>query len=447
MSRQADSVNKQHPSNQSQWPARVTQLAVHFSHTGWLLLILIGSSFSSTAFAQQNDCADALALQHSFSSGATWSLCAAVNNDHGLTVSSVHYQAPGDSSRSVLGELHLGQLLLHYHDAAQAEPQIRPAQSLETPTSSEVSRQLELTKEQEPPVQTAVDLQDDAPAIKPVRFNEQSCDGEHLGTASQPGTICAIIKNNRTLAKYAQRPSLNSQSWELASAFARDALIWTSAVTFTEDGQIRPAVRLSGRASRSNVDTRYAATLPLPIDPLTRATVLATWRMVFKLDTDTADKVEQFDFPLDTEGGNRRPMRVSPITTETLRRVDRQTFRGWRIVDVSGAGYYLDPSNSGFTYSSRSENWAQFDMAFSRLDTCERYALLNNGDTSGNCGTGLDDFVNGESLTDAAPVVWYSQMRNVDLTLEDWPVISELALSFDLLPFDWTASSPFELIE
>jgi len=447
MSRDTDSLSRQRAFVHNRWPERTRLSAVRLIHAGFLLLVLTGGSFASSVFAQQNDCTNAVALQHSFSSGASWSLCAAVNNDHGLTVSSVYYRAPGDSSRSVLAELHLGQLLLHYHDATEAEPQIRPPQPLRIQPSINATRQLELSTAQELRVLTYDDLQDDAQTIEPVRFTERSCNGERLGADSQPDTICAITKNNRTLAKYAQRPSLNSQSWELASAFARDALIWTSAVTFTEDGQIRPAVSLSGRASRSNTDTRYAATLPLPIDPLTRATVFATWRMVFNLDTDAADKIEQFDFPLDNQSGNRRPMQVSPIITETLRRVDRQTFRGWRMVDGSGAGYYLDPSNNGFSYSSRSENWAQFDMAFSRLATCERYALLNINDVSINCGTGLDDFVNGESLIDAVPVVWYSQMRNMDLTLEDWPVISELALSFDLLPFDWTASSPFELIE
>lgn len=384
------------------------------------LLLFCASLSSSPLLARQDDCGDGVSLQHSFVSGASWSLCASVDNNHGLRVSSVHYRAPGDSLRSVLADAHLGQLLLHYHDSAQAEPQVNTSQ----PNA------------------------DDTATSRPIKFTDASCPGVRLGTTSEPDSLCEIIKNNRTLAKFAQRPSLNSQSWELASAISRDALVWTTAITFTEDGQIRPAVRLSGRASRNNTDTRFASALPSGLPSLTRAAVRSTWRMVFDVDTDSADRIEQFDFPLDAQRGNVRPMQISAVNTEALLNVNRETFRGWRMVDGGGgAGYYLDPANSGFSYTSRSNNWAQFDMAFTRLNTCEQYASLNVQTSNQECGNNLDDFVNGESLINSTPVAWYSQMRNMDLTLEDWPVISEFALTFDLIPFDWTASSPFELIE
>ncbi len=386
---------------------------------GSTLLLFFVSLSSSPLLAQQDNCGDGVALQHSFVSGATWSLCASVDYNHGLRVSSVHYRAPGDSLRSVLADAHLSQLLLHYHDSPQAEPQVNVSQL----------------------------GADDTTLLRPIKFTDASCPGVRLGTASEPDSLCEIIKNNRTLAKFAQRPSLHSESWELASAISRDALVWTTAITFTEDGQIRPAVRLSGRASHSNTDTRFASVLPFGLPSLTRAAVRSTWRMVFDVDTNSADRIEQFDFPLDAQRGNVRPMQISAINTEALLNVNRETFRGWRMVDGSGAGYYLDPANSGFSYTSRSDNWAQFDMAFTRLNTCEQYASLNVDTSNQACGNNLDDFVNGESLANTTPVAWYSQMRNMDLTLEDWPVISEFALTFDLIPFDWTASSPFELIE
>lgn len=391
-----------------------------------LLLIFAGAWLQpSTVQAQPSMCNDELELRHSFSSGAAWSLCASASDIHGLTVSSVHYRAPGDTSRAVLDTVHLGQLLLHYHDSPTADAQIRP-----TVQSPDASR----------------DANGPSSATT-VAFTDLTCGGERLGAPDQPDTLCAVVKDNRTLAKYAQRPSLHSQSWELASAFARDALIWTVAITFTEDGQIQPAVRVSGRTSRTSDDDRFSTPGPAALPALTRATVLSTWRMVFNLDTDAADRVEQFDFPLDTSRGNRRPMQVTAVNTESLQNIDRENFRGWRVVDASGAGYYLDPANSGFSYTSQSLNWAQFDMAFTRLDACERHALLNTSSPDTPCGTSLDDFVNGESLENGTPVLWYSQMRNLNLTLEDWPVISELTLSFDLLPFDWTGSSPFELVE
>ena len=64
-----------------------------------------------------------------------------------------------------------------------------------------------------------------------------------------------------------------------------------------------------------------------------------------------------------------------------------------------------------------------------------------------NCGRNLDDFVNDESLTDSRAVIWFNQSRILDPVVEDWPVIRDVQLGFTLLPFDWTASSPFELAE
>lgn len=376
--------------------------------------------FIAPVHAEQHGCINQLALQHTFDTGAAWSLCASVSDVHGLTINSVHYRAPGDSNRSVLSELYLGQLLLHYHDNPTAEPQITPTGSASDSTSH----------------------------ISSIVFNENTCNGELISVSTHPSSLCIRVKNNRILAKYAQRPSLQSQSWEIASAFTREALTWTVAVTFAEDGQIRPSVSLSGRAMRTGPDSRYSQSLPINSQPLTRASVLATWRLHFDLDTRAIDRVEQFEFPLDVTHGNRRPQQLLPIDTETLRHVHRENFRGWRIVDVSGAGYYLDPANSGFSYTNPTMHWAQFDFAVTRLDACEKHALLNI-DASGNrpCGTSLDDFINGESLHDAQPVLWYSLSRIFNPSLEDWPVISDLRMTFDLLPFDWTASSPFELIE
>ena len=98
-------------------------------------------------------------------------------------------------------------------------------------------------------------------------------------------------------------------------------------------------------------------------------------------------------------------------------------------------------------------NWAQFDIAVTRYKECERHALFNKAIVyasqadSPDCGDNLDDFVDGETMQDAQPVIWYSQTRSFRPSQEDWPVISNIHLSFNLMPFDWTASSPFEVID
>ncbi|MGQ7844545.1 copper amine oxidase [Granulosicoccus sp. 3-233] len=389
------------------------------------LLSLLLLRLIAPVHAQQTDCGAQLAVDHAFSSGATWSMCIAVEESHGLTVRSVRYRAPGDSLRPVIAEAHLGQLLLHYHDSRAPIAQIQP--SLQPPRSAE-----------------ATDI---------ISMNDNSCDGTRLNVSGHAAAVCSRVSDNRILAKYAQRPAIQSQKLELSSAFQRETLSWTSSFTFTEDGQIRPGLSLSGRAALTNQDPEHAQAIPADTEALTRATLLANWRMVFELDTPTADRVEQFDFPLDTTAGNRRPMQVRTLTSETLLQVERENFRGWRIVDASGAGYYLDPANSGFSFSNTGMEWAQSDGAVTVFQACERHAWLNSGETEpGNsasrttgCGESLDDFIDGDPLQGNQPVLWYSLSRTLDPSIEDWPVLRDVSLQFDLTPFDWTAASPFEV--
>jgi len=169
-------------------------------------------------------------------------------------------------------------------------------------------------------------------------------------------------------------------------------------------------------------------------------------------------------------------MSARPLLVESFRQVNRERFRGWRISDVSsGAGYYLDPLDSAQSWTDRTRDWSRFDLALTRANACERLADANPGtltspghshdmttgatDASGaagtidatdtdtaadGCGTSLDEFVNGESLNDAPEVIWFSRTRNWLPRPEDRPFISSVRIGMELLPFDWTTSSPFE---
>jgi len=384
----------------------------------WLNIAAL--AMPSSALGQDADCGQGVALQHTFGSGASWSLCAEASGVNGLQVFKTFYRAPGDLQRSVLAEAQLSQILLHYHDSSFEEPQLAPPQpSTDSATGSEI-----------------------------VALTDLNCDGQILGTALQPNSICERIISNGILAMYDQRPSIRTEAWELSSTITRETLTWNIAWTFTEDGQVRPRLSLSGRSSRRNSNEQFAQQTRADIPAMTRASILSTWRLVPALDTDAPDSVEQFDFPLDVASGNIRPMQITPLVREALQTMNRENFRGWRIVDESGAGYYLDPSNNGFSYTSSTHNWANYALAITREKGCERYALGNNANSpDGECGTNLDDFVNDESLTGASIVLWFNQTRHLDPGIEDWPVLRDIQIGFELLPFDWTATSPFELLE
>ena len=397
-----------------------------------VIALLLNVMNVQVALANSAQCTEGTLATHTFSSAASWSLCIQSSDKHGLEVTAVHYRAPGSTSRSVIERLHAGQILLHYHDEAEERPQLG---------NTDIPGRL-------------------------LAMSSGNCDGELLIEHDGNHGVCSRIENNRILAKYAQRPALQSQRWELSSALQREDLVWATSLSFTEDGQIIPAITLSGRARQSNSGGVFTSTLPGNNLRLARATVLTTWRMVFNLDDGAPDAVQQFDFPLITSQGNQRPMQVTQFETESFATVERDQFRGWRIMDITGTGYYLDPSNSGFSFTGSEHDWAGFDVAVTRLDDCERYALANEVTDSAQsdaestsvaegsdvvasvaCGGSLDDFVNGESLLDTHPVLWYSQSRTLNPSDEHWPVISNFHQSFTLQPFDWTQASPFEVLQ
>ncbi|MEE9335829.1 MAG: hypothetical protein V3U65_17185 [Granulosicoccaceae bacterium] len=347
---------------------------------------------SSSAAAQ--DCVE---INHTFASGANWRICADVNNEHGLSLTDMHYFAPGDSSRQVLQALHLAQILMMHHDRSDVD--------LLLGQSSQHSL---------------------------VPLNSKTCDGT-LHIQSDTQTLCSIIRPLPVLAKYGTRRALQGGAIDVFAVSAHESLIWRSNVRLTEDGRIIPSVSMSGLRRNSKTSTDGSATLQ------------TSWRMAFALNGDgTDDRVEQLDFPLNRNAGNRRAMQIKPITTESFALVARDDFRGWRVLDETGSGYYLDPQNSGYQMASSTFNWAKFDLAITAFKNCEQLAADNQ---AASCEGTLDAYLSGETLSGRAPVLWYSQSRIYRPRTEDNPVITSLHTNFELLPFDWTSSSPFEALD
>ncbi len=382
-----------------------------------------------------NDCSVGEPFEHHFASGASWQFCVVLDDDHALELQNIHYQAPGDTSRQVLKHLHLGQVLLHFHDSVQADVLIGRAQ-----------------------------LGNDA--LKTL--TDKTCDGElhTLGNQNsqltliedQPALLCSYVRNTGLMAKYNLRPGLQGSQYRLFTVSQYKGFTFQIQVSLSEDGRIAPSVLLSGKNPSVTTDTRFGNQLRDPVEQTaligTRATVLYTWRMAFALnDNEPNDTVEEFNFILEPTLGSRRPMQVSELVTESLRDKDRDSFRGWRVKDVNGSGYYLDPQNSGYGYTDWQNNWAQFDIALTAYKACERHSRINkavaNGDTTidsnADCIGSLDDFISGESMTGQHPVLWYSMSRVYRPRAEDYPIISSMPVEFEIIPFDWTPTSPFEV--
>jgi len=400
------------------------------------------------------ECSLSGSLAHTFDSGTSWSACAHIDPLAGLVLRDVHYRAPGDRERSVLTSIGLGQLLMHWHD--ENLPELRIGGQTDTTRGLGGS--------------AAVALTDDTCNGTLTSVWTLAGSSDSTSTASADDTaansfVCARERPTGLLARHVGRPAIQGEAWEVFAVARQGLLTWRLGMSFGEDGRLEPSVELSGHNERES-----------------GATLLATWRMAFALDGDADDWLEEFEFRLDETLGNRRPMSARPLLVESFRQVNRERFRGWRISDLSsGAGYYLDPLDSAQSWTDRSRDWARFDLAVTRANACERLADANPGtltspgdshdmttgapDASGaagtidatntdtaaaaaaaaaDCGTNLDEFVNGESLNDAPEIIWFSRTRNWLPRPEDQPFISSVRIAMELLPFDWTTSSPFE---
>jgi len=359
-------------------------------------------------------------MEHSFASGASWTFCAVMDEQHALELQELHYQAPGDTSRRVLQNLHLGQVLLHYHDQQTAKMLIGEnklgGQSL-------------------------------------ITLSEEICDGVlHTSDDSNP-KLCSFVRDTGLLAKYNLRPGLQGQQYQLFTVSEYQGLTLQILIGLGEDGRIAPSVTLSGRTTSTTTDSRFGNAVLNPVTNesmiSTQASVLYTWRMAFALNDAQNDTVEEFNFKLEPSLGNRRPMTVTTLSAEALRNKDRDQFRGWRVKDANGSGYYLDPQNSGFGYSDWNNNWAQFDFALTAFNACERHSRSDALKTN-SPGTRNADETNeceGSNMLNKNPVLWYSLSRVFRPKTEDYPVISSLKAEFEIIPFDWTPTSPFEVIE
>jgi len=382
-------------------------------------MCLCAAAYAAPAAAL--DCQSGTELGHTFDSGASWSFCAVLDDDHALELQELHYQAPGDSSRKVLQHLHLAQVLVHQHD--EFEPQ-------DLIGSNKLGGSSLTT------------------------LNDNICDGELLSIDQQGTKLCSYVRPTGLMAKYSMRRGLQGEQYQLFAVSSYQGFTFQIMIGLSEDGRINPSVSLSGRSTEKTSSAVFGNEVTNPVDnqPIlgTQSTMLYTWRMVFALNGDQQnDAVEEFNFSIEPLQGSRRPMQITALSTESLRKAAPDSFRGWRVTDVDGKGYYLDPQNSGYTYSDNKNNWAQFALALTAFNACERHSRISSSTSVINdneCVGSLDNFVNGESMAQTKPVLWYSLSRVHRPSAEDYPVISSMVSDFEIIPFGWTATSPFEVI-
>jgi len=423
------------------WLALVARMASLSRFTGAGLLLMFATLIvhPGNALADgEPDCsvptptgrADSSTLYvYQFDSGARWSLCWHMEQTSGLTLTQVHYAAPNEPMRQVLEQASLGQILFKYDEATSYRHLLSDTGLGGTNTLDPSSNYCN--------------------------------DGELVnGSVAQDETICVKQRDLNLMIQLRQETPIRRHQVSLHSWSSIDNFIYQTIWQLSEDGEIQPVVEVSGQLARFTDDQRFGS--PVGNDRFaSNATFLFNWRLHFNIDgSESRDVVEEIQFPFNVTNVVRRPFTSRAIETETYRNVDREQFRGWLVSDsvTSSAvdntldtriGYYLDPQPSGFSYISRQHNWALFDLALTRSRPCEQLASINvqNPDNEPACAGNLDFYTDGESLNGAQIVAWYSLARHLTPDREDFPAIGSLRAAFKLIPFDWSAQTPFSSTE
>lgn len=363
--------------------------------------------------------AEPTAFSHRFDSGAQWDFCWHIDEQAGLTLTHLHYAPPAEPSVKLMESASLAQILFKYDEDLNAS-HILSSHGL-----------------------------GGANHIAP---NANNCPSGSNQLNNNGFGLCQRVRDLNTLTSVRRSAALRRHELSLHALSNAGAQVFEQVWRFSEDGQITPTVRMGGELNRFTRDPQYGSNIAGTGPLAANASLLFTWRLDFNIgETPNNDIVEQIEFVPHVSNVVRRSLTTTVLNTESFHKVHRTQFRGWLIRDadlsagtnnITRMGYYLDPQSSGFDYISRRDNWSLFDLSVTRANACEQLASKNISDQP-DCGTSLDQFVNGESLTNQNPVVWFSLARQFIPKSEDYPSIATREASFKLIPFDWSASTPF----
>ncbi len=384
--------------------------------------LVVGMAFLYASTGLSQTCAGH-SITHQFESGARWQMCWHVDDRAGLTLSDIAYGPPEEPTRTVLKSASVAQILLKY-DEDRVASHVLAGSGLGS--SNHVSA------------------------------NASSCVDGTVHNGNSSSAVCVKVKDKNTMTSLRRSVSKRRHELSLYANSEVGAHSFEQVWRFSEDGEITPALRFGGELERFTQQAQYGSVINTQGVLAANASFLYTWRLDFNIaDTAKNDLVEQIEFIPHETNVVRRSIDTRLLEVESLHKVNRDRFRGWLIKDaeifagssgITRIGYYLDPQVSGFDFVSRTNNWANFDLAVTRQRDCE-WLASGNATEDTECGDNLDEFMNGESLSGEDVTLWFSLARGFVPKAEDYPAISTREASFKLIPFDWSASTPFSALE
>jgi acetyl esterase/lipase len=232
-----------------------------------------------------------------------------------------------------------------------------------------------------------------------------------------------------------------------------DGYVYLIRWKFRDDGTLMPEVGVTG-APRHLSQGETSAVGALVGNDLMDHKVFAEshvhnylFRLDFAIDGANDNVIEEFNWQRQPGGqrGQQGTCSWTPITEETGRNCNPETFRAWRVVNRNSRNalgharsYQLMPGNSG-VYRSEKQPSTQADLWITLAKPNEFPYSAVDSRTSLQA---LPGYANGESVEGKSPVLWYWIGFHHFPRSEDFlhqPVVWH---SFGLMPRDFLDSSP-----
>ncbi|MEM7125735.1 MAG: hypothetical protein AAF702_05385 [Chloroflexota bacterium] len=392
-------------------PKSVVHLYLFILFVGFTAAILLWQVGSLSA--QQDGCETGQGIDETLSTGTRWELCWSVAEAEGILLHQIHITTPDGSRRQVLNEAGLAQIYTHYDDGETGYHYL-----------------------------SDVGLGGD----RFISLTENDCPQGQLLQRDGQNVLCQQIIPRG----YVYRHFLNQRQGEYLRLFSASDVggpVYLVEWRFYDDGTIEPLLGDTGVLLHTSSDPADGR----PLDSGSRFGIgyinNVYWRLDFGIGDSAVDTaVEELEL-LPMDNNRQRALNVTTFEVENKRNTFREQKRSWRVKlstqnsDGHPISYQLEPRNLGHEYmGGESEPWTHHQLYVTVDKPCERLASRNPQEPS--CGSHVDQFVNGESLTDADIVLWYGASSYRLIRDEDEPVKPTQWLSFQLIPRDWTAQNP-----
>ncbi|MGB1257321.1 MAG: hypothetical protein ACPG51_15735 [Thiolinea sp.] len=355
-------------------------------------------------------------ISKTFESGAVWKFCWKIENHEGLVLTQVHYQAPGNISRRVLGEASLSQIEATFDDGATDAYFISTAAGLGGNNITELT--------------------------------QTDCPSGNLRPFAGKNVLCTRTKKAGYLYKYTvQRQTEVFQISTFSQVGPRN---YQTRWSFYENGTIEPAIGLSGiLPAVGESSAQYGWPANITGDVATGFTDHYLWRLDFDLDEAHGnERIEEIN-SVPTVARFKKEKVIKTLQMETGKSLnpDYKTF--WRIADgaianpnIGNISYEIAPKQYDQSQAnSNNRSWLEHDLFFTTYKACERHAVDNR---TASCGRNVSAFAsNSQNIVGQDIVVWYKQSRHYLPRSEDNNRIATRWNSFQLIPRDWHATNPF----